>query len=232
MRRPIMDRLVRAGDHRCGRLLPTARAGLSRRRHAAPAVQRQLPQSAGGDAAFLRADRQARRAGRGQRLCLARRAAVVSPFFADPFFGRFFGDQDFGPPASGSSARSAPACWSIRRASSSPISMSSPMPTRSRSRCRTGANSTARSCSRTSAPTSPCSGSKGATGPFPTSISAIPTRSRSATWCSPSAIPSASARRRPAASSRRWPARKSASPTSSSSSRPTPPSIPAIPAAP
>ena len=63
------------------------------------------------------------------------------------------------------------------------------------------------------------------------SPSAIPTRSRSAIWCWPSAIRSASARPPPAASFRRWPAAISAFRIPASSSRPTPPSIPAIPAA-
>ena len=59
-----------------------------------------MPQSAGGDAAFLRADRQARRAGGGQRLRLARRAAVglalLRRSVLPPLLRR---PADFGPPS-------------------------------------------------------------------------------------------------------------------------------------
>ena len=84
---------------------------------------------------------------------------------------------------------------------------------------------------RTSAPTSRCCRSRIPGSSSPTSPSRMPIFLRLATWCWPSAIPSASAKPSPAASCRRSPARASAFRTISSSSRPTRPSIPATPAA-
>ena len=58
----------------------------------------------------------------------------------------------------------------------------------------TSASSKPRSCSRTSAAISPCCASRARMKSFRYSTSPIPTRCRSATWCWPSAIPSASGR--------------------------------------
>ena len=78
---------------------------------------------------------------------------------------------------------------------------------RSRSRPPTAANSRASCCSRTSRIDLAVLKIESPRAVSGDRRSAIPTRSRSATWCWRSAIRSASARRRPAASSRRWPAR-------------------------
>ena len=66
---------------------------------------------------------------------------------------------------------------------------------RSRSRSPTSANSTPRSCSRTSAPISPCCGIEGRERDFPVArLRQFRRVCRSATWCWRSAIRSASAR--------------------------------------
>ena len=117
------------------------------------------------------------------------------------------------------------------RRRSSPTITSSATPTRSRSRPPTAANSKARCCSRTSRIDLAVLKIDSPRAVPGARRSAIPTRSRSATWCWRSAIRSASARPPPAASSRHSPARISASPISASSSRPTRRSIRAIPAA-
>ena len=157
-----------------------------------------------------------------QRLAAARRS-VLPPFF---------GDRSLGP-AAGAGAELARLRRDRRRRR--PDRHQQPCgraaPTRSRSCSPTGANSRPRSLradERTDLAVLRIDTRRREAAAL---RCAIPTSSRSAISCSPSAIRSASARPSPAASSRRWRAPRSASPISASSSRPTPRSIPAIPAA-
>ena len=143
-------------------------------------------------AAVLRADRAARAAGGGQRLCRQDRAEPQSAA----------GRSDLPPllrrarPA----ARADAALARIGRdgrcrpGSSSPTTTSSRAPIRSRFRSPTSASSRPRSCSRTAAPIWPCCASRTARRNSRRSTLPIPMNCWSATSCSRSAIPSASAR--------------------------------------
>ena len=125
------------------------------------------------------------------------RVQVRSPFEGDPFFERFFGGSPFGGPQ-----RAAALLARLRRHRRQERRHRHQQPRRRRrDRHQGGALRRARvpgedRCSRTSAPTSPSSRSTNGGEAFPVArIRQFRCASRSATWCSRSAIPSASARR-------------------------------------
>ena len=125
-----------------------------------------------------------------------------SPFEGDPFFEQFFGD---GRCRRACSSRWAPACWSIASGHRRHQFPRHPGRRRGEGRDRpTGANSTSKVLLKDESLDLAVLKIESPRAVSGRCRSAIPTRSRSATWCSPSATRSASARPRPAASSRRW----------------------------
>ena len=122
------------------------------------------------DPVFLRADRQAGRAGGGQRLRLAgRRAVAVAVHLRSRSSVASSATARISPadPAGAAVRSGSGIIVDAVRASSSPTITSSPTSTRSRWRSATGASSTARWCSATSAPTLPSSASRVAGAELP-----------------------------------------------------------------